>query len=300
MGYGKTAARLDRVTEGVAEVQLLPRPGVKLVRDHRAALILHAGGDDGLQLVPHRRPAQRVKKRGVVEHPVFDDLAAAAAVFALRERGERVDVAEDETRLVKAARLIFPGRQVDGGLAADGGVHRGEQRCRHLNEADAALISRRGKARKVAHDAAAERDNRVAARQTALAEKGEQRAVMGKVLARFPGGDGVGDDAEARVFKAFAKPRTVKREDVRVGNDGGSAPGGGGDARPGLVQQPAADQNVVAPRGVNADRGHRPSTSALRRLPSSSSRMSSGRSFAAIAARYSERLCIRWSSSASR
>ena len=59
-------------------------------------------------------------------------------------------------------------RQVDGGLAAYGGVHHGEQAGGHLREWQAAQVGRRHEAGEVADYAAADRDYQMAALRLAL------------------------------------------------------------------------------------------------------------------------------------
>ncbi len=72
---------------------------------------------------------------------------------------ERVEVAQNQLRLIKSADEIFAGLQIDADLAADGAVHQREQRCRRLNEGNSAQISRRDEAGQIADDPAAERDD---------------------------------------------------------------------------------------------------------------------------------------------
>lgn len=76
--------------------------------------------------------------------------------MAAVERPQRGDVGEHQKRLVEAADHVLPVPRVDGGLAADGAVHLGEQGGRHLDYADAAQDDAGGEARDVADHAAAE------------------------------------------------------------------------------------------------------------------------------------------------
>ena len=80
------------------------------------------------------------------------------------------DIRQDELGLVERAHEVLALRQVNGGLSTDGGVHHGEQACWHLRERQAAQVSRRDKAGKVAHYAASDRDYQVAALRLALCE----------------------------------------------------------------------------------------------------------------------------------
>ena len=58
--------------------------------------------------------------------------------------------------MMKGSDQIFPGAQVDPGLAADGGVHLREHRGGNLYQVDAAHVERGQQAGNVAYDAASE------------------------------------------------------------------------------------------------------------------------------------------------
>ena len=103
----------------------------------------------------------------------FGDLAEAGAELARRQRGQRGDVGVDRDGLVERAHQVLALRQVDRGLAADGGVDLREQRGRRLHDGDAAVVHRRGEPGGVAHHSPAERDDRVVAEE---APAGEARA----------------------------------------------------------------------------------------------------------------------------
>ena len=60
---------------------------------------------------------------------------------------------------MERADQVFPERMIDADLAADRAVHLRQQRRRHVGQRDAAEISRRGKACRVAEDAAADGDD---------------------------------------------------------------------------------------------------------------------------------------------
>ena len=96
----------------------------------------------------------------IANDAVLDDFGEAGEVFARRKRAQRIHVGEHQPRLVKRADHVFPLWMVDRGLAAHRRVDLREQRRRHLNQRDAALISRRDEARDVADHAAPERDER--------------------------------------------------------------------------------------------------------------------------------------------
>ena len=137
-----------------------------------------------LVLLTHGRFVEFFKERCIAEHRILDDLGAAAAVLLLGQRFERVGIADHDAGLIEAACLILARGQVDGGLAADGRIDRGQQRRRDLGKAHAALIRRRGKAREVAHHAAAERNDHVAAAEAVLTEEVQHIADLPEKLAR--------------------------------------------------------------------------------------------------------------------
>ena len=87
-------------------------------------------------------------------------LGEAGAVLLARQSAKGVEIAEHEARLMKGADQILPGLQVHAHFAANGAVHLGEERGRHLHERHAPQISRGDKPRQIAHHAAAERDNK--------------------------------------------------------------------------------------------------------------------------------------------
>ena len=59
---------------------------------------------------------------------VLDDLAAAVGELGVGEGAQAADVGEHRARLPKCAGEVLACGEVDGGLAAHGGVDHGEQR----------------------------------------------------------------------------------------------------------------------------------------------------------------------------
>ena len=221
----KIAALLHRVTKRVAQVQRAAAAEVVLVRADDVALHLHADLDDVLVLLTHGRFVEFFKERCIAEHRILDDLGAAAAVLLLGQRFERVGIADHDAGLIEAARLILARGQVDGGLAADGRIDRGQQRRRDLGKAHAALIRRRGKAREVAHHAAAERNDHVAAAEAVLTEEVQHIGVGREVLAPLARGECERVHTVARLFKGLDRALAVERVDRVVRHDGGHAGG---------------------------------------------------------------------------
>ena len=69
---------------------------------------------------------------------------------------KRIHIGDDERRVVPGADHIFPRSGVDRGFSANGAVHLREQRRRHLDIRNSAMINRRDKSREIAHHAAAQ------------------------------------------------------------------------------------------------------------------------------------------------
>ena len=297
--HGVVTAFFDRVAERVAEVQQLAAAAVELIGRDEVALHADTRRDDVLHLRADRGRTQLGKERFAAQHGVFDDLGTAVAVFLRREGVQRVRVAEHKARLIEAADLIFAAREVHGRLAADGGIHGGQQRRRHLHERDAALVRRGGKAREVAGHAAAERDDQVAAAQAVRGQKVQQRRVGGERLAALAAGIRKRHGAKARARERRREPRGVQPRNGLPRDDGCCAARAEHlrDLRARIVEQARLHEHVIIARGGHMDGRHRPSTSSLRRRPSSSRRVSAGRSSRTIASRYSPRCAMKMSSS---
>ena len=161
--FSITRDGLERVADGVAVVQNSAQPALALVLRDDLGFDLATAGDDvrralGVELQqPRQRALEPAEQRRVVNDPVLDHLGEPGSQLALGQRLERVEVAQHKARLIKRADQVFAGLQVHADLAADRAVHLGQQRRRHLHEADAAQIARREKAGHVAHHAAAQR-----------------------------------------------------------------------------------------------------------------------------------------------
>jgi hypothetical protein len=149
------------MTDRVAEVQHLPAPGVALVLGHHGELRARAA-DDRLEVrvaaLAHPRPQRAPRDQRRLDH-----LGMARGQLGGGQRGERVRVADHGRGLVVGAGVVLALGQVHPGLAAVGGVHLGHERRRNLHVAHPALVDRRAEAGQVAHDAAADGHDQVAA-----------------------------------------------------------------------------------------------------------------------------------------
>ena len=107
--------------------------------------------------------AQVGEELGFADDARLDDFVEPGAVFALGQGVEDGGVDEHGERLVEAADQVLAADQIDAGLAADGGVHLGEQRGGDLQDGDAAHEDGGQEAAHVVDDAAAESDHHAGA-----------------------------------------------------------------------------------------------------------------------------------------
>ena len=159
---------LERVREGVAEVEQRPLAVLALVADDDRGLRPAALGDGVVALRPAGEDPAPVRlapfeEALVADEPVFHHLGIAGAHLAQRQRVERGGVGEDEARLMEGADEVLAVARIDAGLAADRGIDLGQERRRHLHEAHAAPHDRGGETGEIADDAAAERHDEIAA-----------------------------------------------------------------------------------------------------------------------------------------
>ena len=100
---------------------------------------------------------------GVAKQAVFGDFSVAGAEFARRQHVKQSRVGNNQNRLMESADKILAVAGIDGGLAADRGIHLRQQCGRHLDIIKSAPHHRRGESGEIADDAAAERDDEIAA-----------------------------------------------------------------------------------------------------------------------------------------
>jgi hypothetical protein len=156
--------RLDRVPEGVAEVEQRARAGLALVLGDDLRLDLARAADRmGERLGVAREEAFRVRldpreEFEVEDRAVLHHFGEARGEFARGQRGEGGGIRDHRIGLVEGAHHVLAERMVDRGLAAHRRVHLREERGGHLQVRDAALVGGRREAGDVADHAAAERD----------------------------------------------------------------------------------------------------------------------------------------------
>ena len=154
------------MADRVAEVQHAPQSGLRARRPTTtSALMRHDSATiDATASASRANSAgsdvrDTIEQRGAGDDAVLDDLVQAGAKLAARQRRQHVGVGDHEARRMKRANEVLAERVIDADLAADRAVDLRHQRRRHLHEAHAAQVGRRGKADQVADDAAADRDD---------------------------------------------------------------------------------------------------------------------------------------------
>jgi hypothetical protein len=167
---------LERVAEGVAQVEQAPRAGFALVARDDPGLHPHRGCDRVLEQL--RTPGRDVRgrlrepreERAIRQHRALQDLVGAAAELPLWQRREQLGVGDHGARLVERAHQVLGAGVVDADLASDRAVHHREQRGRDLHPVEPAHVDGGGEAREVADDAPAERQHDAVATEAAPLE----------------------------------------------------------------------------------------------------------------------------------
>ena len=245
-----TGSLLDRVAEGVAEVQQRTTTVLALVLGDDRGLDLAGAADRkgerrGLQCEQRRHVGiEPVEKARVRDQPVLDHFGEPGTQLARRQRAERRRVRQHGPRLVKRADQVLAARVIHARLAAHRRIHLREQGRRHLHEIHAALVAGGRKTGHVPHHSAAERDHAGVAVHPSLHQRVEdapghlERLVLLAVRqphARHPA-----------AFERAEQSIEVQRADDLVGHDQHVARGDGARELARVVDQPRADQDRVA------------------------------------------------------
>jgi hypothetical protein len=185
---------LQRVAEGVAEVQKRTVALLGLVAGHDVGLHLHRPAD---RLGAQRRVArgqrravrlQPVEKRRIAQKPVFRDLAIAGQEIAGVSVPSTSISASTREGWWNAPTRFLPWPVLIPVLPPDGAVDLRQKRGRHLHEAHAPAQDRGGKAHQIADHPAAERDDHVAAfdllRQEPFHRFGQMRPAFRRLAGR--------------------------------------------------------------------------------------------------------------------
>ncbi len=161
-------------------------------------------------------------KNVAIEHQaVLDHFGQAGAQLA-RAAGwqARATSAITATRLVERADHVLAERVVDSGLAADRRVDLREQRGRHLDEGDAALVDRRGESGEIADHAAAQaRSTTVCRSQRASSIAPTIASSVCQRLACSPSSTSDFDTRARRLAQRGAQLLEIKRRHHCIGDD---------------------------------------------------------------------------------
>ena len=263
------AVGFHAVAYGVAQVQLHTFSGVEFVLHDHIPLQLHAPGDDGFPGEVGAGGFKPSEEGMIIENGVFDDLGAAVPEGVFRQGAEGIGIAKDQAGLAEGAHQVFPCGEIDGSLAAYGGIHSCQQSGRHLDKADAPEVGGGGEASQVTNHAAAQSGDEVRPGQTVFSQKVQKFQINSGIFTFFAGGKNKGNCSKTGRFQTAAQAFAVQGPDVAVADDGyGFNLSQRGDLPACLVQKAGADFDIIAFGCVYGDGGH-PSTSSLRRLPSS-------------------------------
>ena len=178
--------------DGVPEIQDPPQALFGLVLLDDAALDPQGPLDDRLhhihvgqvfffkQIFFFKNP----KKIFIKGHGHFEGLGQTRGDVAPRQGPQDIRVDQDAARLVESADNVFDPVQIDGRLAADGGVHLGEDRGRNIVEIDPPHVGGRREARQVSADPAPDRDDAVLPAEASRQHGGQElfQALQGLVL----------------------------------------------------------------------------------------------------------------------
>ena len=116
---GVVVVLFDSVTERMTEVKKHSFALFALVVFDHLSLDGNAAGDDILKIIADVLFDENVEKLPGFYHAVLHDLRHTIGEKFRRQAVERVNVAQDELRLIESADKILAACDVDGGLASD-------------------------------------------------------------------------------------------------------------------------------------------------------------------------------------
>ena len=182
--------RLDAVSDGMPKVQAFAHTALALVLLDDFFLEFQAAVDDLLEIPAGILALKQRKQLGVADQPGFQRFRHAVGNLPLGQGGQRVKVHQHHLGLPERTYDVFGFAQVDGSLAADGGIHLRKHRRGAVYKVDAAHIAGGAKAAQVAHNAAAHGDQQVGAGHTKVQHRLQNLAVYLQAFAALALRDG--------------------------------------------------------------------------------------------------------------
>src|SRR5437763_2475335 len=109
-----------------------------------------------------KHPHSSLEQLAIADGTLLDRFTPTSSQFAWWQRTQRVGIDENQPGLMKCTDQILSSGQVHARLSANRRIELRKQGRRHLNECDAAQVSRRCEPREITDHAAAERDDCIA------------------------------------------------------------------------------------------------------------------------------------------
>ncbi len=221
---GKSRRRFQGMAESMAEIEQSALAGLPFVARHDGGL--HAAGmGDGLD----QRLAvtaqclggvgfQPVEERRIAQGAIFDHFGIAGQQFAARQGREQGGVGDDDARLMEQADQVLALGRVDRGLAADRGIHLGQQGGGNLRKGDAALEHGGGEAGEIADHPAAQRHDQALAVDLHVEQRAGQFLQPCKAFAAFAGRHHDGTGVDAGLAQALQQWGEMEVRDMVVGH----------------------------------------------------------------------------------
>ena len=258
VGDGKAAVLLDGVAQGVAEVEELALAALKFVLVDHGGLDLHVPAHHAVNAAVDILGHEKVVEVPVRDQAVLHRLGYAVGEGVLRQGFKCVCVADNHRGLVEGPRQIFPRGQVDGGLAAHGGVRRGQEGGGHLDIVHPSLVDSGGKPRHVPRHAAPQGNYKIGTGQFIFRQKFQHPAEGPQIFALLPRREGVEAHPEARLLKGAAHNGGIELFHRGIGDEGaGPGTGRSRDQLPGLFQQAGADVDRIGRGRIDGNGLHK-------------------------------------------
>ena len=181
------AQLLQRMTQGMAEVQDRTFTGIPLVTLHHISLDGDTFKDHVLDHLGGILLFQAFKQLPAADTAVLHHLAQTVTEEGLRQRLKGIGVDQHPDGLPESAHQVLPARQVHACFTADGGIHLCQQAGGNLHEVDAPQIACRRKACHITCHTAAQSHDQVGTGDIMFKQVEVQTFNGGKTLGSFSG-----------------------------------------------------------------------------------------------------------------